>query len=97
MTGSAVEFIRETYRQPYRPSILKKSEKMNVGSQVDPYAAFICALAKKFTNSTEEAEAAVREMFRDIQRFEESGVHPRTIEDRLSTRIALRRLLKFLE
>ena len=97
MTTSATEFIRETYRRPYsltRPEMEK--------TLCDDTAAdlsnndFIWALATKFTDSAEEAEAAVKEMHADIEKCAQNGVQPETDEDHLVARIAWRRLLKFL-
>lgn len=58
---------------------------------------FVWKLARKFTDSNEEAVAAAEEMFADIRRCAEGsdGIPP--IESRLTARIAFRRLLKFLQ
>lgn len=68
-------------------------------SPTTPYSHddFVWKLARKFTNSNEEAVAAAEEMFADIRRCAEGvdGVPP--IESRLTAKIAFRRLLKFLQ
>ena len=61
------------------------------------YTKIIQALALKFTNTTEEAEAAAREMFDDIYRYSERGLTVRLDEQQLVSRIALRRLIKYLK
>lgn len=94
------KFIQSIYRQPYRPVILQnEGNKDNTTHKVsaDPYNDFIWSLARKFTNSPEEAEAAVREMKIDIQRCAERSVFIPSNEDRLVALIAWRRLLRFLQ
>lgn len=61
------------------------------------YTKIIQALAIKFTNSREEAEAAASEMFDDIYRYSERGLTVRLDEQQLVSRIALRRLIKYLK
>jgi hypothetical protein len=96
VTGPTSQFIRETYRQPYRSAPL--GEKIGPdGTVPEAYNAFIWELAKRFTNSGEEAEAAVREMLIDIHRCAESASAEVPIEKRLTARIAFRRLLKLLQ
>ncbi len=100
MGSVASQFIQRTYQQPYRSAVTRRSpqeksaEKMDV---IDSYNNFIWALARKFTNSGAEAEAAAKEIFADIQRFAEGGTSLPSTEDRLVARVALRRLLMFLE
>ncbi len=93
MDSSATQLITQTYRQPYTPLPLTKQET----DLSESYTAFIWALAQKFTDSPEEAEAAVHEMQADIQRCERRGMLARTDEDRLVARIAWRRLLRYLQ
>lgn len=66
------------------------------GDRGTAYTKIIQALALKFTNTTEEAEAAAREMFDDIYRYSERGLTVRFDEQQLVSRIALRRLIKYL-
>jgi hypothetical protein len=91
------QFIQRTYRQPYRPSVAGKRADALPQLTADSYNDFIWSLARKFTNSRAEAEAAAQEIFTDIRRFIERGPHTQSFEDRLVARVALRRLLKFLE
>ncbi|CAN5440286.1 hypothetical protein BH10ACI3_BH10ACI3_18100 [soil metagenome] len=100
MANAATQFITRTYSQPYRPASLSgiaKRETPAVRATSDPYTDFIWALAQKFTNSYEEAEAAVVEMQTDIAQCAERGLIVQTNEDRLVARIAWRRLIKFLQ
>lgn len=96
MDSSTTQLITQTYRQPYTPLPLKKQEAV-IMDLSESYTAFIWALAQKFTDSPEEAEAAVHEMQADIQRCERRGMLARTDEDRLVARIAWRRLLRYLQ
>ncbi len=96
MSSSATQFITQTYQQPYRPLPLTNQEIV-IKDLSESYAEFIRALAQKFTNSPEEAEAAVHEMQTDIQRCEKRGMLVRSDEDRLVARIAWRRLLRYLQ
>lgn len=91
MPNAATQFITRTYSAPYRPAKLGRKDP------IDPYKDFIQDLARKFTNSPEEADAAVQEMMTDIQQCGEKGILARSNEDRLVARIAWRRLLKFLQ
>jgi len=50
-----------------------KKDKTAVKDRVDTYGNFIWALARKFTASTDEAEAAVQEIFTDIWRYTKCG------------------------
>jgi hypothetical protein len=78
---------------------------MNVGENAssvrsravaDSYRSFILELAVKFTNSKEEAEAAVREMQADIERCGGKTQQFPSNEERLIAGIAWRRLLKYV-
>lgn len=75
------------------------AEKDKTAAQdcVDTYGNFIWALAKKFTNSTEEAEVAVQEIFIDIWRYAEHGDKTQSAETILIALIARRRLIKYLQ
>ncbi|MGI9034737.1 MAG: sigma factor [Pyrinomonadaceae bacterium] len=75
------------------------AEKDNTADKdcVDTYGNFIWALARKFTASPEEAEAAAREIFIDIWRYAERADRPQTAENLLISLIARRRLIKYLE
>jgi DNA-directed RNA polymerase specialized sigma24 family protein len=72
-------------------------ERTAVKDCIDTYGNFIWALAKKFTRSREEAEAATREIFLDIWRHTESADKTQSDEEKLIAMIALRRLIKQLK
>ena len=95
MNGLTTQFITRTYQKPYRPIELQTPPVLS--DSADAYEDFIWALAQKFTNTPEEAKAAVHEMFADIRRCAERGVLATSNEDRLVARIAWRRLIKFLQ
>lgn len=100
MSSLATQFIQQTYRQPYHPTFLQNvatRDKLARREYADSYGDFISALAKQFTNSTEEAEAAAREMYTDIRRYAERGKRLETAEDQLNSPIARRRLIKRLQ
>ena len=63
----------------------------------DTYGNFIWALARKFTASREEAEAAAQEIFIDIWRHAEHDDKPQFTEKLLIALIARRRLIKHLQ
>jgi hypothetical protein len=86
MANRATHFITQAHKQPYRPA-----------KAADPYKDFIWHLARKFTNSPEEAKAALQEIQNDIERCADTGVAVRTHEERLIARIAWRRLFNFLQ
>jgi len=73
-----------------------KDEIATVDS-VDAYSDFIWALAKKFTASSEEAEAAAREIFIDIWRHKECKDQAQSAEELLIGLIARRHLVKYLQ
>ena len=64
---------------------------------IDTYGNFIWALARKFTASREEAEAATQEIFIDIWRYAGRADQPQPAEDVLIALIARRRLIKQLQ
>ena len=97
MASFVSQFIQQTYRQPYGSTVARHKANVLKRDHAESYDDFIWALARKFTNSRAEAQVAANEMFSDIRKFAERGVHVQAIEDRLIARIALRRLLKFLE
>lgn len=63
----------------------------------DVHLAFIWELAHKFTNSTEEAEAAVAEMAADIEQCATTVEGPLTRESWWKEGIVVRHLVKFLK
>lgn len=76
---------------------IAKRDKTAVKDCIDSYGNFIWALAKKFTRSTEEAEAATQEIFLDIWRHSERTNKTQSAEQKLIATIALRRLIKQLQ
>lgn len=76
---------------------IAEKDKTAVKNCVDTYGNFIWALAKKFTNSTEAAEKATQEIFIDIWRYAEQSNEFQADEKVLIARIALRRLIKYLQ
>lgn len=88
------EFVIRTYSQPYGPARLRA---VTAKPEIDRFQKFIVDLAQRFTNSPEEAEAALKEMNEDIERCSGPDKQPPTIEGRLLSGIALRRLIKFLQ
>jgi len=54
-------------------------------------------LARKFTASREEAEAATLEIFQDIWRYSKHGDKPQSAEDMVISQIARRRLVRYLQ
>ena len=99
MGSRATQFLTRTYQQPFKPAKLKSAinAKSAPIAQPDAFDEFLWALAKKFTNSREEAVAAVEEMQRDIRQCAENNVSPGTNEKRLVDQIAWRRLKRFLQ
>jgi RNA polymerase sigma-70 factor (ECF subfamily) len=72
-------------------------DKTVVKDCIDIYGTFIWALAKKFTSSTEEAEAATQEIFIDIWQYSERTKKVQFVEKKLIAMIALRRLIKHFQ
>ena len=100
MTVLAVETIQETTRSIIPLSIFRRiaeKDENAVKDCVDTYNNFIWALARKFTASTPEAEAATRMIFMDIWRYsKQSSDHPPSDEEVLIALIARRRLINSL-
>ncbi|MDQ3063309.1 MAG: hypothetical protein M3R14_10710 [Acidobacteriota bacterium] len=76
---------------------IAKKDKTAVKDCVDAYGNFIWALARKFTASTEEAEAAAQEIFTDIWRYADCALSAQSAESVLITLIARRRLIRYLQ
>lgn len=75
---------------------IAKRDRTAVADCFDTYSSFIWALALKFTDSTEEAEAATREIFIDIWQYAERADKPQSEETLLISLIARRRLINYL-
>ncbi|MBK8303679.1 MAG: hypothetical protein WBC19_05060 [Pyrinomonadaceae bacterium] len=93
MASSATQFLTRTYQQPFKPAKLKGPGKDEAGT----YDEFLWDLALKFTNSREEAVAAVKEMQNDIRQCAEEEICPVTKKERLTDQLAWLRLKRFLQ
>ncbi|MDQ3490016.1 MAG: hypothetical protein M3449_02975 [Acidobacteriota bacterium] len=62
---------------------------------IDAYGNFIWALAKRLTDSTEEAEAATQEIFYDIWRYADYTEGAEFDEKAVISQIARRRLIEY--
>ncbi len=96
MTAFATRTIKKTETSTILQRIAEK-DKTVVKDCIDAYGNFIWALARKFTASTGEAEAATEEIFIDIWQYRECERDTETIEKKLIAMIALRRLIKPLQ
>ncbi|MGI8883117.1 MAG: RNA polymerase sigma factor [Pyrinomonadaceae bacterium] len=76
---------------------IENKDRTAVEDCIDTYGNFIWALARKFTASREEAEAATQEIFIDIWRYSERADQLQPAEDVLIALIARRRLIKHLQ
>lgn len=90
---STTNAVREI-QQP--PSFQNAGERVDAEACVESYGSFIWALAKKFTSSRDEAEAATYEIYQDIWRYSEHERAVLTLDERLVSMIARRRLFKYL-
>lgn len=100
MTGIATRTIQKTNQRTKTLTILQRiaeRDKTAARDCLDTYGNFIWALARKFTASTEEAEAATEEIFLDIWRYSERADKTQSVEKKLIAMIALRRLIKHLQ
>ena len=96
MTALATGTIHKKQTLTIMQRVAEKDETA-VKDCIDTYGNFIWALAKKFTASTEEAEAAAREIFIDIWQYSERTGSTQPDEEKLIAMIALRRLIKQLQ
>lgn len=99
MTGLATQTIQKTKQRKKTLTILQRvaeRDKTAVKDCIDTYGNFIWALAKKFTHSTEEAEAATMEIFQDIWQYSKRGDEPQSAEEMVISQIARRRLIRYL-
>ncbi len=95
MTALATQTIQNTKPLNIFQRISRKDQTA-VKDCIDSYGSFIWALARKFTNSTEEAEAATQEIFIDIWRYSLRTDKSQSDENLLIALIARRRLIKRL-
>ncbi len=96
MTPLATRKIQKTNSLIILQRITNKDQTA-VKDCVDTYGSFIWALARKFTASTEEAEAAAQEIFIDIWRYAQRGDETQSTEKLLIGLIARRRLIRHLQ
>jgi len=96
MTALATRTIQKKKPLTILQRIAEK-DKTAIKDCFDTYGNFIWALAKKFTASTEEAEAAAQEIFIDIWRYAECDDKTQFTEKLLIALIARRRLIKHLQ
>ena len=96
MTALATRTIQKTKSLTILQRLAEK-DKTAVADCIDAYGNFIWALARKFTHSPEEAEAAVQEIFIDIWRYAERADQAQSPENLLIALIARRRLIKHLK
>ncbi len=95
-----IALTTQTIQKTETSTILRRiaeKDKTAVKDCIDAYGNFIWALARKFTASREEAEAATEEIFIDIWRYCERARSTQSIEEKLIAMIALRRLIKPLQ
>ncbi len=100
MTAQVAQTVRQTNKINISPSIFQRfadSDKTAAKDCIDTYGNFVWALAKKFTASAEEAEAATQEIFMDIWRYSQRADKVETAENLIIALIAQRRLIKYLQ
>ncbi len=100
MTPLATQTIQKTNQTINPLTMLQRvanRDQTVIKDCIDNYGNFIWALARKFTNSTEEAEAATQEIFIDIWRYAEHTDKSQSAESVLIALIARRRLIKYLQ
>ena len=73
---------------------IAERDKNAVKDCIDAHGNLIWALARKYTASREEAEAATAEIFTDIWQYAERARNAEAVEEKLIAMIALRRLIK---
>jgi len=96
MIALATRTIQKTETSTILRRITKK-DKTAVKDCIDVYGNYIWALARKLTDSREEAETATEEIFINIWRYCERARNTQSIEKKLIAMIALRRLIKPLQ
>jgi RNA polymerase sigma-70 factor (ECF subfamily) len=99
MAALATQITERTNQETQSLTIFQRianKDQTAVKDCINSYGNFIWALARKFTASTEEAEAAVQEIFTDIWRYSERGDKMQSDEEILISQIARRRLIRYL-
>lgn len=92
MIASAEETIQKAETSSIMLRITEK-DKTAVKDCIDTYGNYIWAMARKFTASSKEAEAATENIFADIWRYCWRESDAQSTEEKLITMIALRRLI----
>ena len=93
MASLTNEIIQKTEPSMILQRIAER-DKTAVKDCIDTYGNFIWALARKFTESRAEAEAATEEIFIDIWQYCGRASSTQSVEEKLIAMIALRRLIK---
>jgi RNA polymerase sigma-70 factor (ECF subfamily) len=75
---------------------IAKADKTAIENCIDTYGNLIWAMARKHTDSPEEAEIVTREIFLDIWRYARRCNSTQFDEPTFITLIARRRLIKYL-
>ncbi len=96
MTTLATGTIKKTQSLTILQRVANK-DRTAVKDCIDTYGNFIWALARKFTASREEAEAATLEIFQDIWRYSKRVDKFQSAEDMVISQIARRRLIRYLQ
>jgi hypothetical protein len=96
MTALANRTIEKATLSSFQQATARRGQRVE-SPPIDPYDNFIWALAKTFTASNEEAEAATKEIFIDIWQYATNRDEAQTAEDLLVALIARRRLMRCLQ
>jgi DNA-directed RNA polymerase specialized sigma24 family protein len=96
MTALATRTIQNTKPLTILQRIGNKDQTA-IKDCIDTYGNFIWALARKFTASTEEAEAAALEIFTDIWRYSKRADESQSAESVLIALIARQRLIRYIQ
>ncbi len=96
MATLATRTIKKTKSLTILQRVANK-DRTAVKDCIDTYGNFIWALARKFTASREEAEAATLEIFQDIWRYSKRVDKFQSAEDMVISQIARRRLIRYLQ
>lgn len=96
MTGLATQTTQKTKSLTILQRIADQ-DRTAVRDCIDAYGNFIWALARKFTASREEAEAATLEIFQDIWRYSNRADELQSAEDLVISQIVRRRLVRYLQ
>lgn len=95
MTALTTRTVKKTKSLSLFQRIANKDQTA-IKDCIETYGNFIWMLARKFTNSTEDAEAATQEIFLDIWQYAENTDNIQSAEKTLIALVARRRLIKYL-